>query len=69
MAKSVTVPSLTVLGSYLITAAIPLGAYALVNKFLYPELNLFILPALDALSGFIVGAGAAAFAHRSAKRR
>lgn len=55
-------------GSGLITAAIPLGGYALVDTFLYPDVNLFIFDGIAGFSGFIVAAGAAAFAHRTVKK-
>ncbi|MEM9584798.1 MAG: hypothetical protein AAGA08_16930 [Pseudomonadota bacterium] len=57
------------LGSTLISAAIPLGGYGLVDQLLYPQLNLFIFEPIQAVAAFIVAAGAAAAAHRFVPRR
>lgn len=57
------------IGSALITAAIPLGGYALVDQFLYPNTNLFIFDVLANVAGFIIAGGAGAFLHRWANKR
>jgi len=67
MAQQLTIPNLSGIGSWLITAAIPLGAYGIVN--LFAPANLFLFEPIESVSWFIIAAGAAAAAHRFAPRR
>lgn len=69
MAKQLTLPEMDLksIGSALITAAVPLGALAVVN--LFAPVNLFLFDAVESVSWWIVGVGAAAAAHRWVNKR
>lgn len=59
--------SLKSIGSALITAAIPLGAFAIVD--LFAPANLFLFEPIQDVSWWIIAAGAAAAAHRLGNKR